>query len=84
MRRAAETFMKTYARVITAAQIAAMPAIAPYQIVKRQTSLQNVGNVHYLDQGLGYTATNGTTVKGSTVPALGMPFWATFGLRAHI
>jgi len=48
------------------------------------TSLQNVGNVHYLDQGFGTTITNGTTVKGSTVPALGMPFWATFGLRAHI
>lgn len=48
------------------------------------TSLQNVGNVHYLDQGFGTTTTNGTTVKGSTVPALGMPFWATFGLRAHI
>ncbi|HWU02250.1 MAG TPA: TonB-dependent receptor, partial [Novosphingobium sp.] len=48
------------------------------------TSLQNVGNVHYLDQGYGYTTTNGSTVKGSTVPALGMPFWATFGLRAHI
>jgi outer membrane receptor protein involved in Fe transport len=48
------------------------------------TSLQNVGNVHYLDQGYGYTTTNGSTVRGSTVPALGMPLWATFGLRAHI
>lgn len=48
------------------------------------TSLQNVGNVHYLDQGYGYTTTNGSTLRGSTVPALGMPFWATFGLRAHI
>lgn len=47
-------------------------------------SLQNVGNVHYLDQGYGFTTTNGSTVRGSTVPALGMPFWATFGLRAHI
>ena len=48
------------------------------------TSLQNVGNRHYLDQGYGYTTTNGSIVKGSTVPALGMPFWATFGIRAHI
>ncbi len=48
------------------------------------TSLQNVGNVHYLDQGYGVTTSNGSVVKGSTVPALGLPFWATFGLRAQI
>lgn len=48
------------------------------------TSLQNIGNNHFLDQGYGYTTTNGSTVKGSTLPALGMPFWATFGIRAHI
>lgn len=48
------------------------------------TSLQNIGNNHFLDQGYGYTTTNGSAIKGSTLPALGMPFWATFGLRAHI
>ncbi|MDE2403702.1 MAG: TonB-dependent receptor [Sphingomonadales bacterium] len=48
------------------------------------TSLQNVGNNRFLDQGLGLTATNGSIVSGSTVPARGMPFWATFGIRAHI
>jgi outer membrane receptor protein involved in Fe transport len=48
------------------------------------TSLQNIGNRHYYDQGLAVTTTNGTTVSNGTIPALGMPFWATFGLRAHI
>ena len=46
-------------------------------------SAQNVGSARYNDQGLGYTTTNGTTVSGSTVPALGMPFNLTVGARAR-
>jgi outer membrane receptor protein involved in Fe transport len=45
--------------------------------------VQNVGNAHYLDQGLGYTTTNGSTVSSSTVPALGLPLDATVGVRAR-
>lgn len=44
--------------------------------------IQNVGDVHYYDQGLGYTTTNGAVVNGVTIPALGLPRDATIGLRA--
>ena len=56
-----------------------------YRLAKGLTAyglIQNVGSARYYDQGLGYTATNGSTVSGSTVPALGMPLNATVGLRA--
>jgi outer membrane receptor protein involved in Fe transport len=42
---------------------------------------QNILNRTYFDQGLGYTTTNGTTVSGSTIPALGLPFNMTGGVR---
>ncbi len=42
---------------------------------------QNIGNFKYYDQGYGYTTTNGSTISSSTIPALGMPFTATVGLR---
>jgi outer membrane receptor protein involved in Fe transport len=44
---------------------------------------QNILGRTYYDQGLGYTTTNGTTVSGSTVPALGMPFNLTGGIRVN-
>jgi outer membrane receptor protein involved in Fe transport len=43
---------------------------------------QNVGSATYYDQGLAYTTTNGSTLSGSTIPALGMPLNLTIGLRA--
>jgi outer membrane receptor protein involved in Fe transport len=60
---------------------------ASWQVMKGlelYASAQNLTNVRYLDQGYGVTTTNGSTVRGSTIPALGIPLWATFGLRAHI
>jgi outer membrane receptor protein involved in Fe transport len=42
---------------------------------------QNILNHKYLDQGLGYTSTNGTTVLDTTIPALGLPFNMSGGLR---
>lgn len=42
---------------------------------------QNILNRTYFDQGLGYTTTNGTTVNGTTIPALGLPFNMTGGVR---
>jgi outer membrane receptor protein involved in Fe transport len=42
---------------------------------------QNILNKTYYASGLGYTATNGSTVSGSTVPALGIPFNVTAGIR---
>lgn len=42
---------------------------------------QNIGGVKYYDQGLTYTSTNGSTVKTSAVPALGMPFNMTVGIK---
>ena len=58
---------------------------ASYRVAKPlevYVAAQNVGSVRYLDQGYGYTTTNGTAVSGSTIPALGMPFNLTAGLRA--
>lgn len=43
---------------------------------------QNVGSARYYDQGLAYTTTNGSTVSGSTIPALGLPLDLTVGMRA--
>jgi outer membrane receptor protein involved in Fe transport len=45
---------------------------------------QNIFNRTYYDTGLAYTATNGTTVNGSTVPALGIPFNVIGGFRVAI
>lgn len=42
---------------------------------------QNIFGKTYYDQGLGYTTTNGTTALASTIPALGIPFNVTGGLR---
>jgi outer membrane receptor protein involved in Fe transport len=58
---------------------------ASYRVWQRVdvfVSAQNVGDVRYYDQGLGYTTTNGSTVSGSTTPALGMPLNVTGGVRA--
>ena len=45
-------------------------------------SAQNLFNRTYYDNGLGYTAMNGSTLSGSTVPQLGQPLSVTLGLRA--
>jgi outer membrane receptor protein involved in Fe transport len=42
---------------------------------------QNIFSKTYYDQGLGYTTTNGSTVAGTTIPALGIPFNISGGLR---
>ena len=44
-------------------------------------SAQNVGATRYLDQGYGYTTTNGSTISGSTTPSIGMPAWVMAGVR---
>lgn len=43
---------------------------------------QNIGATRYYDQGMTYTTTNGSTVSTSAIPALGMPFNVTVGVRA--
>ncbi len=45
---------------------------------------QNILNRAYYDTGLGYTTTNGSTVAGTTVPALGIPFNLIGGFRVAI
>jgi len=42
---------------------------------------QNIFGRTYYDQGLAVTTTNGSTVSGSTIPALGIPFNMTAGVR---
>lgn len=58
---------------------------AQYQLTRELQvfgSIQNLGNERYYDQGLAYTTTNGSVINGSTIPALGLPFDATIGVRA--
>lgn len=45
---------------------------------------QNILGRTYYDTGLGYTATNGSTVNGTTIPALGIPFNVIGGFRVAI
>lgn len=45
---------------------------------------ENVFNRTYYDTGLAYTATNGTTVNGTTIPAIGIPFDLTGGIRLSL
>lgn len=45
---------------------------------------QNILGRTYYDTGLGYTTTNGNTVIGSTIPALGIPFNVIGGIRIAI
>ena len=42
---------------------------------------QNILGRKYYDQGLGVTTTNGSAINGTTIPALGIPFNVTGGLR---
>lgn len=42
---------------------------------------QNIFGRTYYDQGLAVTTTNGSTISGSTIPALGIPFSVTGGVR---
>jgi outer membrane receptor protein involved in Fe transport len=42
---------------------------------------QNIGNKKYYDQGYTYTTTNGSTINSSSIPALGMPFNLTMGVK---
>lgn len=45
-------------------------------------AVQNLGNKRYYDQGLAVTTKEGTTLSTGTIPALGMPFNMTMGVRA--
>jgi outer membrane receptor protein involved in Fe transport len=42
---------------------------------------QNIFGRRYYDQGLALTTTNGSAISGSTIPALGIPFNVTAGVR---
>lgn len=44
-------------------------------------SVQNIGSKNYNDNGLNYTATQGTTIEPTTVPTLGIPFNMNVGVR---
>ena len=46
-------------------------------------SIQNLFNTTYLAQGYTLTSFQGSTVSTTSIPALGMPLWATVGLRAR-
>jgi outer membrane receptor protein involved in Fe transport len=46
-------------------------------------SVQNLFNTYYLAQGYTLTSFQGPTVSTTSIPALGMPLWATVGLRAR-
>lgn len=46
-------------------------------------TIQNLTNAQYLAQGYALTSFEGSTVSTTTIPALGMPFTATAGLRAR-
>jgi outer membrane receptor protein involved in Fe transport len=55
-----------------------------YQIVQGvqvYAIAQNILGRSYYDTGLGFTTTNGSTVNGTTIPALGIPFNVTVGFR---
>ena len=45
---------------------------------------QNIFGRNYYDQGLALTTTNGSTISGSTIPALGIPFNVTAGVRVAL
>ncbi|MDE2402616.1 MAG: TonB-dependent receptor [Burkholderiales bacterium] len=58
---------------------------ASYQLSKTLalwTSVQNVADRRYYDQGLTATTMEGSTASTSSIPALGMPRALTVGLRA--
>ena len=46
-------------------------------------SIQNLFNTTYLAQGYTTTSFQGPTVSTTSIPQLGMPLWATVGLRAR-
>jgi outer membrane receptor protein involved in Fe transport len=46
-------------------------------------SIQNLFNTQYLAQGYTLTSFQGSTVNATSIPQLGMPLWATVGLRAR-
>jgi outer membrane receptor protein involved in Fe transport len=61
-----------------------LDASASYKInsgAEIYTIAQNIGNFKYYDNGVGYTTANGSIINTSTIPALGMPFNMTVGMR---